>query len=119
MRHTLPSPTTLLKLLESLPIRVVERATVEGEDGSRYTVRGYLDKNQKEIVVGKTYTRSWGGADDVVQVVIHELLHAAVPAASEAWVKRKDMQFFKIPELREAVAIRLLDLVMFGKGNPR
>lgn len=120
MASRLPRPSieTLKKILAATNLRVVERATMESErkDGTlrRVTVRGTYDPATSTITVGKRLHSKWG-SDDVVATVIHELLHRALPHASEQWVYRHEMEYFKNVELREAVAVRLLNVIFYGE----
>lgn len=118
MRHSVPSTATLLKLLSNIRLRIVEAATipVHGPDHEiirRRIVRGYALPENMLIVLSKRHHRGWAKADDMVLTFIHELLHVAVPKASERWVRAHEMVLYKDPVLREAVAIRMLNELIF------
>lgn len=112
-----PSVHTLLLILENTPVRVVERAYVHETDREGVTRRkecfGYYDHDKKEIVISRRKHRG-GRAPEMVRTLIHELLHRAVPYASEWWVRRKDLVYYGKPELVQAAAMKLLDSVLFG-----
>lgn len=123
MRRKVPTLSVLLRLLASTHIKLVERARAEYERGDgttvRRTVRGYVDRppTGPVVVIGKMRHSSQGGANDMIATVIHELVHVADPEAKESTVQRWERECFKIGELREAVAVRLLDLAVFGEDG--
>ncbi len=111
----------MLALLENINVRIVERATVAEQDSDgevirRRVVRGYASPQDKEVVVGKRHHRGWAKANDMILTFIHELLHVAVPQASERWVRAHEMELFKDAALREATALKMLNSLLFP-GN--
>ena len=121
MRHQLPTPQTLLLLLENTPVRFVDRAilTELDEDGEprRREVYGYYDDVHKEIVIARRRHRERKAAE-LVLTLIHELLHATVPGASERWIRRHDLVYYSNAELRQASAFKLLDAALYPEAIP-
>lgn len=107
MEKKRPNLKSLLKALEETPIKVVERATVEGE-----AVYGYCDG--ESITIGVQGHRD-KGADSLIQTVIHELVHIHDENHTEREAYKWELVFFRSRALREAVAIKLLDVVVFGE----
>jgi hypothetical protein len=108
----------MLQLAESTDIRVVERAYAEEDDDEgnkkRVYARGTYDYKTKILSVGRRKHRTIAKADDLILTTIHELLHAATGQnVSERWVAKHDLEFYKMPELREKVAVRLLNILLF------
>lgn len=110
-----PSAALLLRALDSTDIRLLERLRYEN-DSSRRSVRGECDHVRKIIRVGISSHASTGGAADMVDSLIHELLHFVEPRAKESTVARWTKAHFTNPELRSRAAIKLLDLSAFGEG---
>lgn len=120
-RVTPPPVSVLLKILENTDIKIVERArvTCHRKDGSEYlrSVSGYCDPDTpgSPIVVSRLYHRETG-ANEAISTVIHELLHLATAGkVSERWVRRHELAYFKDPQLREAVAVKLLNVALFDR----
>jgi uncharacterized protein YdaT len=84
----------------------VDKAMLDGR-----TVDGYSDGDA--IVIGLFNARNWSRADSLVVTIIHELLHMHNEAHSEHQVRRWETEFFKSRVMREAVLIRLLNIVLF------
>ncbi len=77
-------------------------------------MRGQYKPDEDVIRISRAHHRSWGGADEVVLTVIHEALHKARPEWGERVVRQNELRYYRSRALREAAAIRLLNVVMFG-----
>src|SRR5213594_2727224 len=100
-----PTIRRLLKLLETTPIKIVKRATLGGQ-----LVSGYC--NDDGIFVGLQGNRNWSKADSVVLTVIHELVHEDDERHSESEARMWEAEFLKSAKLREAVMVRVLNVVL-------
>lgn len=112
-----PSAALLLRALDSVTIKLLERVRYETDDSVRKTVRGMLTHSTKTVRLGRVSHTLTGGAADLVDTLLHELIHFVEPQASEATVARWTKVHYTNPELRAQMAIRLLDLAVFGEAR--
>lgn len=110
-----PSAALLLQALDSVEIKLLERVRYEGADASRKTVRGEADHVSRTVRIGKTSHARTGGGADMVDTLIHELIHLTEPRAKESTVAIWTKVHYTNSELRARAAIKLLDLAVFGE----
>lgn len=114
-RPTPPTVAQLRELLRHTRVRVVDRARVDGMD-----VLGYYDG--EVVVVGRAGHS--GGAREVIQTAIHELIHAYLHLRCQDHRDRHDrvyrweLALYESRALRAEVAARLLDAWLFGAEDP-
>jgi hypothetical protein len=97
----------LVKAIEDTPLKVVERARVEGKD-----VYGFYDGDS--ITVGIQGCRASGRANKLILTLVHEALHAYNEKLSEAAVESLTLVFFKSMKVREAASVKLINVVLFN-----
>ena len=102
-----PTVKRLVALLEDTSVHLVERARPNGEPAA-----GYFDG---DITLALSWARARSKADTLVQVLIHELIHAHDKRASEETTLRWEMELFKSRTLREACCVKLLNCFLFGE----
>lgn len=110
-----PSVRGLLKLLGETPIKIVERAILDGKIVTGYCKDEDEDGRDDKIYVGLQGNRAWSKADSVVLTVIHELVHIHSDKHTESQARQWETEFFRSPRLREAVLVRLLNIILFEK----
>jgi len=104
-----PTVPGLIRLLADTPIEVMEKAIVDGR-----AVDGFC-REDGTIVIGLFGAKQWSRADSLVVTTIHELIHTHDDDLAEKTVRQMETEFFKSRVLREAVLMRLLNVVLFGE----
>jgi hypothetical protein len=95
-------------------LRVIVQQTVR-PDGQRGR-RGYWDPARPdEIRIGWRSHRSHDHAVDMVNTLIHEVLHSLRPQASESWIRRRAGLWSLDGQIRSEAAIRLLNATFFDE----
>lgn len=101
-----PAIRELIELVDDIPIVIARRTRLEGQP-----VLGHYDG--ETITLGVEGHRKTGQADQLIQTVIHELIHAHNENHTEKQIKVWELQYFKNQELREAVLLRIVNVAFF------
>ena len=117
VKHEPVSPVEFLSGLARLKrIRIIKRFArfpkARGLWHGDEDVPGQFDETT--ITIAWAAHRSSDFAHDMVNTLIHEVLHQLRKAASEAWIRKQTARLYVDDKVRAEAAIRLLDVTYFG-----
>lgn len=99
-----------IKIIKRFAAGLRVRGLWEGDDAT--------PASEARITVAWAAHRKSDFAHDMVNTLIHEVVHQLRKSAGEAWVRRQTARLYVDDKVRAAAAIRLLDVTYFsGDGE--
>lgn len=115
-RHSLVTQLEFLNALERARIRIVKKFS--SPNHRRRGLWEWWPDGVMKITVAWESHRKHNFAHDMVDTVIHEVIHNIRQSASEAWTRKHSARLYIDPVIRAAAAIKLLDVTYFdGEGD--